>query len=561
MSTGSSQNTNKQAVTSLNLPSYNGDAPYLFVSYSHEDTEAVRKVLLELTAEKYRFWYDDTMEIGKDFRDSLRDRILCCAGFLAFFSDKYFESKYCGMELLTAIGSDKRILPVYLKAGVKYPAVLDGPLEHVQHVQIIADKDSDNFKKSIKSLLASLPKDTRQSLEVKGKDTLFKCTDASEKISIPDSEEPGVPGVVTIDREAFRNCEKLVEIDLGDKVKRLRKESFRGCKSLSSLVLPQSVEHVGESAFRDCVSLKSLVVKNPNIEICDRAFENCASLSSITLPMALTEIYGGVFNSCKSLESVDLPTELTVLGESSFADCSKLSEVAIPASVTKIDDLVFSGCSKISRVVFCGAGESSEERSCKLTKIGKNAFKDCRALSVIEIPSKVSSIGSGPFRGCSSLKRIIVMPGNRHFKEIDGVLFNKSRSVLICYPSSKRGSSYEIPDSVTTISDWAFCESRYLQDVQIPDSVVEIGEGAFHFCSELTEIALPDSVERIDDTAFRGCEKLRRVVIPGSVKEFGWGIFNGCKALYDGDGIVICPDGSPAASYCHSKGINHAAKK
>ena len=554
-----SKNTADPFENKLNLPSYNGDAPYLFVSYCHADTATVRATLLELTACRYRFWYDDTMEVGKDFRDSLRERILNCAGFLAFFSEGYFDSKYCGMELLTAIGMGKKILPVYMKGDVKYPKVLEGALEHVQHVQIVAVKDSKNFQKSLASLLESLPKDTRQSLEVKG-DKLFRCTDASAKISIPDSKEPGVPGVTIIDREAFRNCETLEEIVLGDRVRRLRKESFRGCKALSSLLLPKGVEHVGESAFRDCVSMTSLVVENPNIEICDRAFENCASLASISLPRELTEIYGGVFNSCKNLESIELPSELTVLGESSFADCSKLSEVEIPASVTKIDDLVFSGCSKLARVVFRGTGDgSSGEPPCSLTKIGKNAFKDCRSLTVFEIPRSVTSIGSGPFRGCSSLKKIVVMPGNHHYKEIDGVLFNKSRSVLICYPACKRATTYEIPDSVTTISDWAFCESDRLQDVVIPDSVMEIGEGAFHMCTALRTLRIPDSVERIDDTAFRGCLALSRIEIPDSVTEFGWGVFNGCTKLLDGSGCVVCPDDSVAARYCEAKHIQHVA--
>ena len=542
--------------TVLDLPVYDGDAPYLFVSYCHADTNAVRKILLELVAARYRFWYDDTMEVGKDFRDSLRDRVRNCAGFLAFFSEGYFASKFCGMELLAAIGSDRKILPVYLDDSVTYPNILGVPLEHVQHAKIVADKDSADFQKNLKRLLDSLPKDTRQCLVVKNR-TLVKCNDGSSEINIPNNDEPGVPDVTVIEREAFRNCEQLRHIILGPKVERLRKESFRGCKLLEELELPPNVKHVGESAFRDCVSLKSLKVMNPEIEICDRAFENCATIEKIDLPENLTEIYGGVFNSCKKLESIRLPKNLTVLGESSFADCSLLESIEIPGSVTKIDDLVFSGCSGLVSVSF---GKSSDGEPCKLEKIGKNAFKDCRKLVRFEIPKSVTSIGSGPFRGCSALKKLTVESGNRHYKAIEGVLFNKSRSVLICYPACLGAMTYEIPDSVTTISDWAFCECAKLQLVSIPDSVVEIGEGAFHMCRALRSIAIPDSVERIDDTAFRGCEKLERIEIPSSVTEFGWGVFNGCTKLLDRTGVVFCPDGSEAARYCDSKGIRHEAK-
>ena len=68
-----------------------------------------------------------------------------------------------------------------------------------------------------------------------------------------------------------------------------------------------------------------------------------------------------------------------------------------------------------------------------------------------------------------------------------------------------------IPDSVTVISDWAFCECKKLNRVTIPDSVNEIGEGAFCNCVLLDEVEIPDSVMKIDDCAFRGCTSLERV--------------------------------------------------
>ena len=54
---------------------YNGDEPYLFVSYSHRDTNKVYPILDELSDNKYRIWYDEACENGNDFRDELRQRI------------------------------------------------------------------------------------------------------------------------------------------------------------------------------------------------------------------------------------------------------------------------------------------------------------------------------------------------------------------------------------------------------------------------------------------------------------------------------------------------------
>lgn len=54
---------------------YTGKEPYLFVSYSHKDTEMVYPILDALYDRKYRIWYDESCENGSDFRDELRTRI------------------------------------------------------------------------------------------------------------------------------------------------------------------------------------------------------------------------------------------------------------------------------------------------------------------------------------------------------------------------------------------------------------------------------------------------------------------------------------------------------
>jgi hypothetical protein len=83
---------------SLTIEPYNGSDPYCFISYSHADTPEVFKVLKELSDLNFRIWYDDTMEIGDDFRKELRTRISECEAFVLFISSRSMNSKYCGME-------------------------------------------------------------------------------------------------------------------------------------------------------------------------------------------------------------------------------------------------------------------------------------------------------------------------------------------------------------------------------------------------------------------------------------------------------------------------------
>ncbi|MBO5416732.1 MAG: leucine-rich repeat protein [Clostridia bacterium] len=518
----------------MGLNSYDGEEPYIFVSYSHVDVLKVREILKRIDREKFRYWYDDTMEIGEDFRLELQTKIENCSAFLLFISDASMQSKYCGMEIIMAFKNNKRIFPVYLDDATVIPGALKMILENLQHVKGASiDKDA----KYIDKLIASLPTETMRSLSIEN-DVLLRCKDGSSTISVPE-------GVRVIGAGAFKNCEKLEVLNIGDTVESMLTEACRGCKHLDSLVLPKNVRYVGESAFRDCTHLTSLSVENDDIELGERAFENCATLEDIHLANGISEIYGGVFNSCKALRSITLPENLTVLGESSFADCVSLKEIDIPENVTKIDDMVFNGCLSLEHI----------DMKDKITKIGKYAFKDCKSLEKIFLPKSVNSIGIGSFRGCTNLKEITVDAKNRYFKSVDNVLFNKSKSVLLAFSPKQPISSYTIPDSVIEIRAWSFCNCTSLEQIIIPDSVSEIGEGAFYQCESLRNIVIPDSVDKIDDTAFRGCVNLESVIIPDSVTDFGWGVFNGCDKLR-----VICSDKSTAAQYCDKKGIPHSAE-
>ena len=515
---------------------YTGNEPYLFVSYSHKDTAAVYPILDALYDRKYRIWYDESCENGNDFRDELRHRIEKAEAVLLFVSKSSMTSPFCGMEIIVARENNKRLYPIYLD-DVDVPPAFAILLSNTHHSM------ADNMDKLIKALVRDLPAVAMDRLTI-GDGELKKCEDNGRSITVDE-------GVRIICADAFKDRKALHTIILPQTLETIGEESFRGCSNLEAMDVPEKTSRICSSAFRDCISMKSLKVRNGYIKIGERAFENCASLESISLPDGLTEIYGGVFNSCKSLVHIDLPKNLTILGESAFSDCVCLEKIEVPEAVVKIDDLAFNGCTNLTKIVLHEG----------LRKIGKGAFKNCRNLKQIELPISLSSIGDAPFRGCESIKSIHVDPKNRYYKSepnkregSDHVLFNKNKSVIVAYPASSREVQYDIPDSVTVISDWAFSECKKLNRITIPDSVSEIGEGAFCNCVLLDEVEIPDSVEKIDDCAFRGCASLEKVVIPSSVKDLGWGLFDG----YEGAVTVYCDEGSAICDYCRRCGIKSA---
>ena len=515
---------------------YTGNEPYLFVSYSHRDTMTVFPILDALHDCKYRIWYDESCENGNDFRDELRKRIEKAEAVLLFVSASSMASPFCGMEIIVAKENGKRLYPIFLD-DAPVPPAFEILLANTHH------STADDINKLIRVMIRDLPPVAMDRLTIVDS-KLEKCEDNGKSIDVD-------PGVEIICSGAFKDRRQLHTINLPDSLKEIEDEGFRGCSNLEAMELPINTVRVGESAFRDCVNMKTLVVHNEKIKINERAFENCATLKKIDLPDGLTEIYGGVFNSCKSLKSIKLPSHLTVLGESAFSDCVGLETVDVPEAVTKIDDLVFNGCTSLNKVDLHDG----------LKKIGKGAFKNCKSLTKVVIPSTVTNISEAVFRGCESMKSIRVEPKNKYYKSEpnkregdDHVLFNKNKSTLLAYPASSREVQYDIPDSVTSISDWAFCDCKKLNRITIPDSVYEIGEGTFCNCILLDEVEVPDSVVKIDDCAFRGCSSLEKVIIPSSVVDLGWGLFDGCEEIV----TVYCDEGSVAQEYCLRNHIREA---
>ena len=192
------------------------------------------------------------------------------------------------------------------------------------------------------------------------------------------------------------------------------------------------------------------------------------------------------------IKNIELPNTIDKIGEASFFQCISLEEVTLPK---------------------------------ELRKIGDNAFNDCYVISSIVIPESVVEIGKSVFSDCNKLEEIRVHEDNTNYVDEDGVLFNKNKTTLMCYPGGKADIEYKIPDEVKIIDKKSFTGNNIVENVIIEENTVEkIEENAFANCEGIKEIIIPMGVKEIGRMAFTGCLNLERCEISATVSNIGDGI-------------------------------------
>ena len=139
-----------------------------------------------------------------------------------------------------------------------------------------------------------------------------------------------------------------------------------------------------------------------------------------------------------------------------------------------------------------------------VTEIEDKAFEGCTKLKKISITKNITSIGITPFSSCKSLETIKVSVNNKKYCSVNGILYNKEKSTLICCPESEK-IIIDIPNTVTSIADYAFYNHSSIKTITLPNSITNIGQSAFQGCSSLTSVTLPNSITDIGQSAFKGC--------------------------------------------------------
>ena len=260
----------------------------------------------------------------------------------------------------------------------------------------------------------------------------------------------------------------------------------------------------------------------------------------VTLPDGLTSIGSYAFRGCTSLTSVTISNSVTSIGDGAFENCPSLTSVTIPNSVTSIGYAAFKACSGLISIVVAEGNPAYDSRENCNAIIRTELNELIAGCQNTIIPNSVTSIGDWAFENCSRLTSVTIP---------NSVTSIGDWAFAGCYDLT----SVTIGNSVTSIGDKAFLYCWRLTSITIPNSVTSIGDGAFESCSGLTSITLGKNLTIIGDNAFYDCKSLTSVTIPNSVTSIGDGAFAGCYYLTS----VTIPNsvtsiGDDAFRDCHS---------
>lgn len=305
--------------------------------------------------------------------------------------------------------------------------------------------------------------------------------------------------VVTLGASTFKNCSNLVKVNLDNIVK------LTGWNGAGAFY---------NSGIKEVRLPKLSVIDNSYCcEFQNSLVERILSLGKITTIPNGSQNFGFCRN-CTLLTYVNLPDTLTSIGNYAFYGCTSLAEITLPAGVTSI---------------------------------GLSAFEKCTSLSSIVLPEGLTAIGQGAFARCSALSLVIDLPNLT-------TLGKDSFSLADVIRVENLGKISSIEDAISG-NFGMFRSNVNLTYVNLPDTLTSIGNYAFYGCTSLPEITLPAGVTNIGFSAFQGCSSLQYIRIEATTPPT-----LASKAIPSTIGAIYVPDESVAAYQAATNWSSFASK-
>ena len=383
--------------------------------------------------------------------------------------------------------------------------------------------------------------------------------------------------VVSIDQEAFSRCDRLKKVKIDEGLRRISKKAFSGCTGLDEISLPASLVELEESCFEGCTSLRSIFIPAGVEEMDISCFAGCKELAEINVDEAnpVYKSLDGVLYDKQSGQLIYIPDA----NESKGTTAARSQDAVIEEGhgIFAFDGIRYRVSSENIRL---NTGEWKDMKALCVLPLNegskyagklvipdrvkyhnswlevvswdKAAFTDSPELIEICLPATIREAWFDRIEGSPKLAAINVDAANEFFTSVNGILYDKAVSEIVCVPDGYCDSielpqtvkkigrpfkdntnlrSIKLPDGLEEFWCSAFSGCSGLQEIHIPGSVKCVPEGCFDGCSSLRSVTFGDGVKSIDDLAFGHCPSLKEIVFPESIEEVKRKALTGCTGL------------------------------
>ena len=423
------------------LKAYDGDAPYIFISYAHKDADRVLPIISSLQKNGFRVWFDQGIEAGSEWPAFIASRLKGCHRIVAFVSPAFVDSRNCRNEINYALNLNKEMLAIYLE-----PTELMYGLE----LQLISSQAMFKFRSPSDEVFLEQLYVARILAECKG--------DAPAEASAP-----AEPESAEYSTEEFNSAVRITS-DEG-KV---------------SAALLQMRLNIGKAKAENIINnmVKKRYICDPDANMTYRV-------------MTVADRMGGAKKA--------QPTAATASKPIPAPAPRKPSEGLkfFPTDDMKYYKMDGIGACKDLTVVVPDTYDGYP-----VTEIDLNFNKSyCHAEFKMYIPAGIKIIKN---LGTVSnyLIHIEVDPQNPFYASENGALFSKDKKQLI-YFKAKKTSSCSVPSGITTIlEDSVQCSEPYPFEIKIPQGVERLADRAIRCSHNTNSVKLPSTITSIGGNVF-----------------------------------------------------------
>ena len=233
-----------------------------------------------------------------------------------------------------------------------------------------------------------------------------------------------------------------------------------------------------------------------------------------------------------SVSYVQLTDKIQSVGQGAFKDCKTLVSINLPSTLTEIGTYAFYGCTALKKINIPEG----------ITSIPAYSFYGCESLTELFIPSNIQSIDQYAFIRCNNLGTVTVDSPALIETDTDDEGWNN-------FPYGQR---LVVGPTPTKIGKYRFYDSG-LREIIIPNNIVSIGQNALCYCSNLKKVYIdvPSIVEKkyslSSNDSFKNIfgTQVESYTIGGSCKQIGDYAFYGCTKTSE----VVVEEGVKSIGY------------